>query len=129
MTSRSVYFFGLCAVLLLISASPALADADPKVIAKQVCECLEEPHAKAAELMEKFMVAQHSGDFSSLMAMQDDIEGEMKNVTKASEKCFLELEKRYPKVVADDAKREGVNQIAKKTCPNNPVERLMSGRR
>jgi hypothetical protein len=125
--SMSLCPLALCTALLLTFAPSALADADPKNIAKQICECLRKPHAKASEIIEQFKTAQHSGDFSKLMSMQENLEGEMTNTTKAAQKCFLKLGKKYPKVEADEAKREKVTQIAEKMCPN-PVDQMMRGR-
>ena len=127
MMNRSFCLLGLCAAILLSFAPSALAGADLKDVAKQVCECLEEPHATASELMEKLKNAQHSGDFSKLMAMQDGLEGEMANMTKAAQNCFARLGKKYPKIEADETKSEEVNQIAEKMCPN-PIEQMMNGR-
>ena len=106
------------AVLVVSSSSAQATDADLRAVARDVCACLEEPQAKIAELAETLKAAQASGDFEKLMGLR----GEMGSVADASDACFDELEKKYPKIAENEEKIEAVNAITEEICPNPTVD-------
>ncbi len=118
------------AILLLVPLAVAglghaarADDAELRPIAEEACRCLEKPHAKAAEMVERVKSARASGDTTTLMRMQ----GEMIGLMSVAQRCFDELEEKHPEVAADEARSRRVGELTDELCPN-PAEAFVEGR-
>ena len=105
-------------ILLAALANPASAVSREEQAAKRVCECLEQPYSKYAEVIAAVKKAQATGNFGAMMKLQ----GEMVAQTGAIDACYAKLEKDFSDFAKDQKKIDEINAMAEKECPNPGAE-------
>ncbi len=101
-------FFGLFLV------GQVSVGADLEAAAEDFCGCMEAPYALIEATAEKMEEAQITGDFDSIMALQN----EMMSVMSEASDCFDELPAKYPEIDQSEALQAQVIEMTAEQCPN-----------